>query len=260
MMTVGFHKDMWDEEGIGNVSNVHALRPFRGLIILLRALSETKSCHIESFEIRPQYASKYGEDNDMRGISHYFFRQSSADLERFIAIVRCLRRLHLVISCEGSSRALHHPSAIGTIRRGNLTRALQAAEKLEELHLELPLPNVMKAIGTDTQFNRLKTLTLMQGVVEPLELLEFLKRHRSTVRSLSLSHCNSTSKSWTDLFHHMKAEQLYLLIEVYFLFEPNATTWCRTMEHEDIDSFFTGNGPLPLVWFEWKSCTPPPRF
>lgn len=260
MMTVDYHCDAWERHEPTNASRVHVQRPWRGLLILLRALSNTNK-PIENFEIQPQYASKWGKDNSMVGISHYFFRQSTPDLERFVAIARHVRRLNLVLSCEGASSVEgRHASAITTVNRGHLTRLLQSAANLEELHLELPLPNVMKAIGPQTHYPRLRQLSLMQGIVEPSELVAFLKEHRQTVRSLILSHCNSSSTSWATLFEQLKADGLYLSIEVDFIFEPDGLTWCRTMEQDDVKAFFTGTGPLPLLLSPWRGSTPPPRF
>ncbi|KAF2163325.1 hypothetical protein M409DRAFT_26362 [Zasmidium cellare ATCC 36951] len=259
MMTVDYHHDAWDKNELTDASCVHVQRPWRGLLILLRALSNTEK-PIESFEIRPQFASKWGEDNSMVGISHYFFRQRSADLERFIAIARHLRKLNLVVSCEGAGLAEgRHASAIRTVKQGHLTRLLQSAENLEELHFELPVPNVMKTIGTQAHYPRLKNLSLMQGIVEPLELVDLLKKHRRTIQSLTLSHCNSSNESWKELFEQLKTEDIYLSIEVDFLFEPDGVSWCRTMEPHDINAFFTGNGPVPLRLSTWRG-SPPPRF
>lgn len=260
MMTVDYHYDAWDQSKLTNASCVHIQRPWRGLLILLRALSSTKKT-VEKFEIRPQYASKWGEDNSMVGISHYFFRHWTTDLERFVALARNLRMLNLVVSCEAASSAeSRHAAAITTVNQGHLTRLLQSAEKLEGFHLELPLPNVMSTIGAQSHYPRLKTLSLMQGIVEPLELVELLKRHRRTVRSLTLSHCNSSTESWAKLFEELKADRLYLRIDVDFLFEADGVTWCRTMEQDDIDAFFTGNGPMPLLMSTWRGSTPPPQF
>lgn len=259
MITVEYHEDAWAENDITDASCVHVLRPFRGLLILLRALSSTNT-KVENFELRPQYASKWGQDNSTVGLSHFFFREWTSDLDRFIAVARNLRRLHLVISCEDTSTADIHASAI-TLKRGHFTLALQSAKRLEELHLELPVPSVMRAIGYETHFPHLKSLTLMQGNVDPLELVNFIKSHRRTIQSLSLSHCNSSKKSWAALFEELKSERLHLLfIELYFCFNPDGVNWCRTMEQNDIGGFLAGNGRLPLLWTPWRGITPPPRF
>ncbi|KAK4502531.1 hypothetical protein PRZ48_005956 [Zasmidium cellare] len=261
MMTVDYHHDPWDKNNLMTAkSGVHIQRPFRGLLILLRALSNAEK-HLDSFEIRPQFELQWGKDNSMVGISHYFFRQPSTDLDRFVAIARHLRKLHLVVSCESAGLAEgRHASAITTVKQGHLSRFLQSAENLEELHFELPLPNVMKTIGPRTYYPRLKHLSLMQGIVEPLELFEFLKRHRQTIQSLTLSHCNSSTESWTALFEQLKAESLHLAIVVDFLFDPDEKYWCRTMEQDDIDAFFTDDGQMPLLWSEWRGDPLPPRF
>lgn len=255
MRSVDFYEDVRDESWATHDDSVHVLRPFRGFVILIRALtkSETK---LEEFVIRPQYRACFeNHENSMRGISQSFFRFESPELDCLVNVFAHLRKLVFVMSCDGIAMERFPGSAAELAIQRNFRRALQAAKKLELLDLELPEQEVMRFLDPSFCFPRLRALRLVGGRVEPLQLLQFMRTHRSqssNLQALSLAYCESTTVSWREFFLRLREEGLrFELIRGVSLLEPKGI--CESMyrclytvEEEEIERFWCGKGGAPL--------------
>lgn len=149
---------------------------FRGLVILLRALTKVKHS-VTEFVIKPLYSGprKYEVDS---GISDNFFRHWHDDLDRMETLVSSLHKLQLVISWGGSMPAntLH------------LTRVLSGAKLLRHLHLEARHHGcLVRALGRDTIYPHLEHVTF-GGYSDPARLKRFSVGH-PILHTLRLDKC-----------------------------------------------------------------------
>lgn len=255
MRSVDFYEDEWDDSWATHNDSVHVLRPFRGFVILIRALANSNT-KIEEFVIRPQY--RCGSENDgnsMRGISQNFFRFETPELDGLVQVFASLRKLVFVMSCDGIPMERFPGSAADVSIQRNFRRVLQAAKKLEVLDLELPEQGVMRFLDPYFCFPRLKALRLVGGRVELLQLLRFVRTHRSqssTLQALSLAYCDSTTTSWRELIIRLRDEGLRLkYIRAISLLEPEGVceSWYRcvyTWPEEHMERFWSWNAEEPL--------------
>lgn len=258
LRTINYHYDpLYDTED-PEEDDVHVRRPFRGLIILLRALAGA-GVRLESFVIRPQYESGLGKDNSSVGILHWFFRYPSSELECMISIFRTLRKLHLVLGSDLDD--LEGRSARETVKAGHLTHVLQVATQLEEVYLELPEMPAMEALGTESYFPELKSLELVNGDMDPVLLFRFLKKHRRPLKRFHLSYCVSEQTSWAELFRCMRADGVFIdSISGHSLSNLTEPGCFHVTSQQEIDSYIRHGEGLPLRWSSHRSGTPPPRF
>ena len=255
MRSVDLYEDELDESWATHNDSVHVLRPFRGFAILLRALA-TSSTKIEEFVIRPQYRRGFENDgNSMRGVSQNFFRFESPELDCLVEVFARLRKLVFVMSCDGIPMEQFPGSAAELAVQKSFRRALQAAKNLEVLDLELPEQEVMRLLDPSFCFPRLRALRLVGGRVEPLQLLRFVRTHRSqssSLQALSLAYCDTMTTSWRQLFICLRDEGLRLdSIRATSLLEPVGVceSWYRcvyTWPEEQIERFWNWQAEDPL--------------
>lgn len=259
IVDVDFHDDQWCEELITFPEVVRVRRPFRGLLILMKALAQS-DYGIRSFEVRPQYPGGFLRGANA-GISHWWFRHWHAGLDDMCAVFRHLRTLKLVMGCETEE------NGAATVRQGHLRRVMAEAEMVEELELELHNSPVLDVLDA-WMYPRLRQLALRDGIVDPQRLLAFLLAHRATLTFVDLEYCDSSGPAWTGLFYGMRTEVLCfkeIMFESLMQDSPRGT-YCfwhgrgEKSASEALEDFVFRDRPLPLFLDNGMSGTPPPRF
>jgi hypothetical protein len=159
--------------------------PFRGLVILLRTLSEIPNS-VDEFVIKPLRYNKSGSPGSFdSGISHMFFRYWHDDLARMESLFSRLTKLQLVVANASQPKV-----AKISIEQGHLTRVLSGAKLLEHLHLEaMEMGCIVTMLGKDTTLGSLRHASF-GGDVDYFELGRFVSRHRGTLSTLSLHNCS----------------------------------------------------------------------
>jgi F-box domain len=158
------------------------LVPFRGLLILLRALTKIPNS-VEEFVIKPLHNDLTGQQFEV-GISHLFFLHWHEDLARMETLFGRLTKLQLIIaSCRSCT------AGKVTVAQGHLTRVLSGAKLL--CHLELEAKNMgcmVKMLGVESRFSHLRHVSF-SGDIDPGRLRRFSTRHQTTLSTLHLHGC-----------------------------------------------------------------------
>ena len=183
--------------------------PYFGFVVLMRALSKSKH-RITSLEI----------EGRLTGISHRIFHMTHTDFVHVSEVFANLTNLKLAIDTNKSETAWSET----TIQKGRLSKALEQALNLESLELTFKSLDDDDDDGNDelTELDLAAGLPLVRwqhlrhfgltharlGHHRPL--LAFLKRHRSTLRSLRLDANKKTPRvaSWTntDIFEFRRTD------------------------------------------------------
>ncbi|MCJ1228961.1 hypothetical protein MMC12_005625 [Toensbergia leucococca] len=249
---IDFYDDGWPAEEVNlNDSDYYCvyntLRPFRGLLILLRALSNTGT-RIKKFMIRPSY-EKFRDH--MPGISHVLFQKWSPDLDCFVDVVKHLRVLHLVISSDeiGSGKI--------TARLGHLTRLLRAAAQLEDLSLEMTEMPTVGVLDPSYTYPYLRKARFLEGNIDPERFLTFLRNHRATLQNLELYYCHLEISTWETTVALIKQEQLTYKHCIFHHVSDNTPLHDWMSASENINELLMHNGHFSLARGDM---TPPPRF
>ena len=172
-------------------------RPFRGLLILIRALAAA-DIRIPELMIRlPE------ESTPNNGMTHWLFRHWNRDLERFEEVVRHLRVLHLNISKSWAEESDTDDASDGHVRR-----ILHVAKDLEELNLVLWNIHIFKALDPNFTYPNMKSVFFESGVCTLNELLTFLQNHRSTLRYVVLKKIWLEGSTWKEMMEMMKGRGL----------------------------------------------------
>jgi hypothetical protein len=266
-----YHLDYLDD-GLPELSFHGALenaRPFRGLLILLEALhalsTTARKPIIEEFSIRPSYEP--GTQSGP-GISYLLFIAASRPLiDHIHSLFTGLRRLNLVIS---NAHKTQRDVGSLAIRRGHLRGALQHAEHLEELTLELDelpaltlTPNGLKSDGVinpEFIFAKLKILTIVYGTFHANPLLDFLRNHRNILEDVCFHACRMKKHSserepqtWREILYRMQQEKLNFRSLVIANGQALDYAYDNTRRsQQEMRDFLLHDGPFPLdVMDEW---------
>ncbi|KAL9096966.1 MAG: hypothetical protein Q9165_000930 [Trypethelium subeluteriae] len=231
-------------------------RPFRGLLILLRALNEQKrrtgKLGVKEFIIRPSY-----EPNTQLepGISYLFFSRSVFHLTQMANLFEGLRVLNLVIS-----NGKHRSKGAEVVQLGHMTRVLRAARQLEDLTLEMDYLPILYtdpsgvddngALHSNYRYEKLRSVSFTNGEFQVEPLLRFLRNHASVLRDVRFYACNLEKHasetiwtSWSRLLFAVKNERLRY--RTFFVEDCTDPVGCfynnSSSTAETFEEYFDGN-------------------
>ncbi|KAL9079571.1 MAG: hypothetical protein Q9157_001568 [Trypethelium eluteriae] len=231
-------------------------RPFRGLLILLRALNEQKirtgKLGVKEFIIRPSYEPSTQLEP---GISYLFFSRSGFHMTQMASIFEGLRVLNLVIS-----NGKHRSKGASVVQLGQMTRVLRAAQQLEDLTLEMDYLPILctdpsgvddsGALHSNYRYEKLRSVSFTNGEFQAEPLLRFLRNHANVLRDVRFYACNLEKHasetmwtSWSRLLFAVKNEKLrYRTFFVEDCTDPIGCFWNNGNSTTDtFEEYFDGN-------------------
>lgn len=176
--------------------------PFRGLLSVVRALTVNPTLRLEEFIIKPGSYHPYEHE----GLSHWFWRYPSPEIDVLESAFKSLKRLTLSIS-GASNLGLERE----TWRRGHLTRAVRAARDLEYVHLDIANANPVHILfgdGTEKPpmqpLPHLSVATFMSAELHYDSLVRFVLGHSSTLQTLRIEASELHEATWREFIHAFK--------------------------------------------------------
>lgn len=169
-----------------------------------------------AFFARPKITS-FRADHQSNCIDPSTFRSPEL-MERAAVVFRECR----VISLVFQQAILDNP----------LFRVLSQATHLRELHLLLnhyeedPKGVFPLVLGTDHVWKHLTELNLQNAALHFRGLVEFLDRHKSTLRNIIFHGLSLVDGSWMEVMTFMKDNLKLLSLDVFYLEDPNGVDIC----------------------------------
>lgn len=182
--------------------------PFRGILALLAAISVAPELRLDELVIRPGTYNAY----DHEGLSNWVFDRESPQLDVLESRCRSLKRLTLSISASGS---LNEPPNLEKYWHRRLTRLIRAASNLEHVHLDIESadpagmligetvntgdPGSHSSPSADLEhchYPHLKSATFMGADISYVNLIRFLRSHKSTLQFLRVEESSLHGGSW----------------------------------------------------------------
>ena len=147
--------------------------------------------------------------------SHNIIPQNAEKLALVKDVVRSLHTLRLGITTyaeeEEEAEAMYE-DAFARYASGDLREILQAASNLRVLKIAFTMGPELESCAMyidvlrDLQWNRLREFGVSQFQAIEDQLVDFVLRHKDSLRRLSLSNCDLLEGSWTSLFKRISCK------------------------------------------------------
>lgn len=181
------HSTFTRGEGSSALGMSYSSRPF---LVISRALSTTG--HKIRELTAPLVMGMYG------GLHLHVFDLSDIDLQHALSFSQHLRKLALTISTS-EGEALNEPYFLAE----NVTRILSTVKALD-MNSGWPLVPLILMFGNSTTWPYLRSVVLANLHADPEELLDLFRRHRATLKHVSLSFVSNEGNQWHEFYQSMR--------------------------------------------------------
>jgi hypothetical protein len=250
----------YGDEAPYTVDNVQ--RVYRGLFIMTQALSFVPQQTLTSFTTNMSVESSH--DGRRGGVPHLLFSMSSPQLNHVKKAFTNLKKLHLHLVLDnktcgkrwGAPPEFYHPAGTSISQETHtnatecLIQILKAASGLHTLELAIDLDFFKDVLDGAPSFHSLlhsqtwpalRSVHLRGKTLTRDALLQFIARHCSTVRELTIQNAEFFKDAkWLDVFQSMgqedlKLDVLHLRIDLDRIYKP--AIWSCT-DFGSIKNFF----------------------
>jgi len=179
-------------------------RESRAIQVALLVLEDPKlSSQIRSFRV--DASEDIVDDTYDPGLSMGLFNHLSSFPERLTRAFTATNITSLRLILSNYQNPKMGRKVMG---EGRVTRLLASVPQLEELHFE---PHAMATVGAlpDMTYSRLRRVFFRCGEVDPEKLINFFRRHGSTLEYVNIRYCNilpSSEQTWGDVADRVNLE------------------------------------------------------